>query len=176
MSKKAARERARESRSLRGNVDRNLRCRSRFPDARPVVPYVGTWIEIDIRLKQNIRKYGRSLRGNVDRNAALMAPPPYFPVVPYVGTWIEMLWIQAPWPFPQVVPYVGTWIEMPISAEVVRSFVVVPYVGTWIEILTRIWPRPRCISRSLRGNVDRNPIRCAVWRNLPQSFPTWERG
>ena len=56
------------SRSLRGNVDRNL-----IPDAAgvssvPVVPYVGTWIEIS--------RYGIVGISN--------------PVVPYVGTWIEI--------------------------------------------------------------------------------------
>ena len=57
-----------------------------------VVPYVGTWIEIDLNVLQS---YGfparRSLRGNVDRNlkkGRAKARPTF--VVPYVGTWIEM--------------------------------------------------------------------------------------
>ena len=79
------------SRSLRGNVDRNI-CRVFrtlfFPS---VVPYVGTWIEIRIR--------------------RLLCPA--IPVVPYVGTWIE---IRPNLPEAAnrstVVPYVGTWIEI----------------------------------------------------------------
>ena len=55
-----------------------------------VVPYVGTWIEMPIRLMllmQNI-------------------------VVPYVGTWIEMNCRIVFLNHCIVVPYVGTWIEM----------------------------------------------------------------
>ena len=36
----------RESRSLRGNVDRNLKLKGDVVDEEKVVPYVGTWIEI----------------------------------------------------------------------------------------------------------------------------------
>ena len=35
----------------------------------PVVPYVGTWIEMITSNKIGWIKYGRSLRGNVDRNS-----------------------------------------------------------------------------------------------------------
>ena len=61
-------------RSLRGNVDRNARANRRVR-AEAVVPYVGTWIEMRIR----IRKVQHMV------------------VVPYVGTWIKIdstpLWV-----------------------------------------------------------------------------------
>ena len=55
-------------RSLRGNVDRNSAALPPLRAARPVVPYVGTWIEI----------------------VALNNAYEGLRVVPYVGTWIEM--------------------------------------------------------------------------------------
>ena len=55
-------------RSLRGNVDRNMDIYIKNHATRPVVPYVGTWIEIFLEVKE----------GACDE------------VVPYVGTWIEM--------------------------------------------------------------------------------------
>ena len=55
-----------------------------------VVPYVGTWIEIEVH----------------PRGTQLL------PVVPYVGTWIEMCCRKRRVWGTQVVPYVGTWIEM----------------------------------------------------------------
>ena len=57
----------RHSRSLRGNVDRNIASASsisRFPS--------------------------RSLRGNVDRNMLYLLDRLIVVVVPYVGTWIEI--------------------------------------------------------------------------------------
>lgn len=33
-----------------------------------VVPYVGTWIEISMKVKKTVKSAGRFLRGNVDRN------------------------------------------------------------------------------------------------------------
>ena len=55
-------------RSLRGNVDRNMK-RDHIAQSRPdVVPYVGTWIEI-IKILRRSR---------------------WIFVVPYVGTWIEI--------------------------------------------------------------------------------------
>ena len=64
-----------------------------------VVPYVGTWIEIDLNVLQS---YG-------------------CPVVPYVGTWIEiddMVLINGT---NEVVPYVGTWIEMTLFWKRLRK-------------------------------------------------------
>ncbi len=56
-----------------------------------VVPYVGTWIEINIDNQTWKIPSGRSLRGNVDRNLDKRSTK-YDPeeVVPYVGTWIEI--------------------------------------------------------------------------------------
>ena len=55
-----------------------------------VVPYVGTWIEIDLMCRYFVKPR----------------------VVPYVGTWIE-IWINAfCFARSMVVPYVGTWIEI----------------------------------------------------------------
>ena len=56
------------SRSLRGNVDRNL--------------YMDT---------DSLHLLGRSLRGNVDRNWLALCFQQTSHVVPYVGTWIEIL-------------------------------------------------------------------------------------
>ena len=58
---------AHTGRSLRGNVDRNITVYA-LRNRLPVVPYVGTWIEIQ--------------RGSVLSAGAA--------VVPYVGTWIEI--------------------------------------------------------------------------------------
>ena len=55
-------------RSLRGNVDRNIRYLTACASARVVVPYVGTWIEISGQSTKGGALLGRSLRGNVDRN------------------------------------------------------------------------------------------------------------
>ena len=60
-------------------------------------------------------------------------PHDYF-VVPYVGTWIEILILIFGYGFDSVVPYVGTWIEISTTSSVASS----------------------PVSRSLRGNVDRN--------------------
>ena len=57
----------------------------------PVVPYVGTWIEIEKALERLKISHGRSLRGNVDRNALTDVKVDIRgSVVPYVGTWIEI--------------------------------------------------------------------------------------
>ena len=56
------------SRSLRGNVDRNLNHLGKPVHILRVVPYVGTWIEIMRWMTTQWRRY----------------------VVPYVGTWIEI--------------------------------------------------------------------------------------
>ena len=55
-----------------------------------VVPYVGTWIEIDT---ENPKSW-------------------MYAVVPYVGTWIEIARYSAFSHPARVVPYVGTWIEI----------------------------------------------------------------
>ena len=79
------------SRSLRGNVDRNI------STAVTVLSFSG-----------------RSLRGNVDRNMFNVSfPESATQVVPYVGTWIEMSTnAEAGIATITVVPYVGTWIEI----------------------------------------------------------------
>ena len=59
----------------------------------PVVPYVGTWIEI----------------------ASLRFPSLSCSVVPYVGTWIEIISSIIHFDMAIVVPYVGTWIEISFS-------------------------------------------------------------
>ena len=57
-----------------------------------VVPYVGTWIEINCVFHFVIIQPRRSLRGNVDRNAdKINALNTKYSVVPYVGTWIEII-------------------------------------------------------------------------------------
>ena len=83
-------ESQKESRSLRGNVDRNGFGTRKYTFEAGVVPYVGTWIEIDVieqilaeldvvpyvgtwieivcQRKSSRSSSGRSLRGNVDRN------------------------------------------------------------------------------------------------------------
>ena len=143
----------------------------------PVVPYVGTWIEISIMRIFSALVLSRSLRGNVDRND---------PIALLLGVSLcrslrgnvdrnpisRCAIIPA-----QVVPYVGTWIEIKRSLYVpISSLRVVPYVGTWIEILTYIGINSANTGRSLRGNVDRNAnVRLLLTRAYP-SFPTWERG
>ena len=57
-----------QSRSLRGNVDRNTSWIGQKWQEFTVVPYVGTWIEMSSRMKWVHMIDGRSLRGNVDRN------------------------------------------------------------------------------------------------------------
>ena len=101
----------RESRSLRGNVDRNIRLKV-TTIVTIVVPYVGTWIEMITSNKIGWIKYGRSLRGNVDRNLPLLFLPLLDQVVPYVGTWIEISKSSRQFERSYVVPYVGTWIEI----------------------------------------------------------------
>ena len=78
-----------ESRSLRGNVDRNVTCTAEI-EGFTVVPYVGTWIE---------------MIGSDDGSLQLT-------VVPYVGTWIEICLALIFSYSLKVVPYVGTWIEI----------------------------------------------------------------
>ena len=58
-------------RSLRGNVDRNIRSFGTQEFADKVVPYVGTWIEMEPDPDEPCDATGRSLRGNVDRNMIL---------------------------------------------------------------------------------------------------------
>ena len=77
-----------------------------------VVPYVGTWIEINCLEDVGVCNQCRSLRGNVDRNILKSKNKKIKKVVPYMGTWIE---IPSAYTFPRlrcVVPYVGTWIEI----------------------------------------------------------------
>ena len=64
-----------------------------------VVPYVGTWIEID------------EVGDSCDDDSL---------VVPYVGTWIEIFLEVKEGACDEVVPYVGTWIEM--APKYVSSF------------------------------------------------------
>ena len=54
-------------RSLRGNVDRNEKSWIESYIIG-VVPYVGTWIEMQLNGYTKKMLVGRSLRGNVDRN------------------------------------------------------------------------------------------------------------
>ena len=77
-----------------------------------VVPLVGTWIEIGMRL----------------------LPSYVFRVVPLAGTWIA---IRPPIPsakVPGVGPLVGTWIEISKNCLIAALHSVVPLAGTWIEI------------------------------------------
>ena len=94
------------SRSLRGNVDRNLSMTENSVESILVVPYVGTWIEMVIRMIIH-----RRLR-----------------VVPYVGTWIEIVTSFGRSITALVVPYVGTWIEILGSA---RLFCAAGSFPTW---------------------------------------------
>ena len=55
-----------------------------------VVPYVGTWIEIYMKISSYMQLH----------------------VVPYVGTWIEISAMRSEAKYDPVVPYVGTWIEI----------------------------------------------------------------
>ena len=82
-----------QSRSLRGNVDRN-----------------------DAYTPEQLDKACRSLRGNVDRNTDPDRYTQDIHVVPYVGTWIEIPSVEAPTNYGLVVPYVGTWIEIRICS------------------------------------------------------------
>ena len=78
-------------RSLRGNVDRNAICCQKGTISKRVVPYVGTWIEI---------QYDPLIERMLGT------------VVPYVGTWIEICCTIRAQRKSKVVPYVGTWIEI----------------------------------------------------------------
>ena len=93
----------------------------------------------------------------MDRNAALIYYAEGDDVVPYVGTWIEINTLTAKADRRKnVVPYVGTWIEIFRPCRSSAYSRVVPYVGTWIEILGDCDVESGDMSRSLRGNVDRN--------------------
>ena len=60
------------SRSLRGNVDRNITISYLYIIRIDVVPYVGTWLEMAMLRHGLIIVFARrSLRGNVDRNLNL---------------------------------------------------------------------------------------------------------
>ena len=120
----------------------------------PVVPYVGTWIEIELR----------------QTNGLILI------VVPYVGTWIEISSLIDWSGIIGVVPYVGTWIEIRLDYIGECDVEVVPYVGTWIEIAPYRVVKNHVHRRSLRGNVDRNDYYWPVFSNIGESFPTWERG
>ena len=101
------------SRSLRGNVDRN-------DYYWPVFSNIGGRSlrgNVDrnaISFRCCFSRCGRSLRGNVDRNFLGIDGKvrSRHHVVPYVGTWIEMIVSALPPQLTIVVPYVGTWIEM----------------------------------------------------------------
>ena len=62
-----------ESRSLRGNVDRNTSTAAKAVAGKDVVPYVGTWIE----MLAHCELFHRAR------------------VVPYVGTWIEIALVRV---------------------------------------------------------------------------------
>ena len=98
--------RSQKRRSLRGNVDRNSSYGIRWIAEDEVVPYVGTWIEIQcLKSVEEIVK-----------------------VVPYVGTWIE---IDIPFLiffWNDVVPYVGTWIEI---TQAISSLLPIRSFPTW---------------------------------------------
>ena len=73
-----------------------------------------------------------------------------------MGTWIEIARLPGRPYGSDVVPYVGTWIEIATRYPVKLYSLVVPYVGTWIEISSTLPDVQPSLSRSLRGNVDRN--------------------
>ena len=164
-------------RSLRGNVDRNIIIGQLAKYLLNVVPYVGTWIEMNPSSEDHCHRW----------------------VVPYVGTWIEICFRRF-WAISHnVVPYVGTWIEISslperekqkkgrsLRGNVDRNVygdepekevgTVVPYVGTWIEIMVQQNLTWKHSGRSLRGNVDRNnDVKVGSFVKI-KSFPTWERG
>ena len=60
-----------------------MSCASADNPFRHVVPYVGTWIEMQYLFHLNDFRIGRSLRGNVDRNflddGLLVLPVESFP-------------------------------------------------------------------------------------------------
>ena len=78
-----------QSRSLRGNVDRNknLKGEGGGGSGRSLR---GNVDRNDAQTLRLILQTGRSLRGNVDRNSFAPGRHKTRPVVPYVGTWIEM--------------------------------------------------------------------------------------
>ena len=117
------------SRSLRGNVDRNTKTEVKTEPHR-VVPYVGTWIEINGSMTSVSTRSSRSLRGNVDRNN-LNRPFIFacFHVVPYVGTWIEIALLKVVKNHVRVVPYVGTWIE--ITKSFTEHGLIIGSFPTW---------------------------------------------
>ena len=121
-------------RSLRGNVDRNLRQR-RQDEVPYVVPYVGTWIEMCASWRSDNAWSGRSLRGNVDRNRLDDATMSQTVSRSLRGN-VDRNTTEGG------------------MADLIGK--VVPYVGTWIEIETTVEDDPRVWGRSLRGNVDRN--------------------
>ena len=99
-----------------------------------VVPYVGTWIEINAMKKNFIGSNCRSLRGNVDRNT--------------IGFCKHFRWRGR--------SLRGNVDRNIMSTDGFPSKAVVPYVGTWIEIFSSAYCTSGELCRSLRGNVDRN--------------------
>ena len=99
-----------------------------------VVPYVGTWIEIQDTKAALQTGQGRSLRGNVDRNIVCMDNTETEERRSLRGNVDRNGHYETVQFETSVVPYVGTWIEILKDQQITIIDAVVPYVGTWIEI------------------------------------------
>ena len=125
-----------------------------FKAKREVVPYVGTWIEIQ----------------------SIVADYIITGVVPYVGTWIKIQkMVACRWIHPsrslrgnvdRNVASVKT--EEEVSRRSLR--------GNVDRNINLVHEHNRYRSRSLRGNVDRNNVHNILLSKKRPSFPTWERG
>ena len=96
----------------------------------PVVPYVGTWIEIRFARFVQVEAACRSLRGNVDRNVDFLHGILSFTGRSLRGNVDRNLLQSRSEPLnSSVVPYVGTWIEMETAEVNIRS--IYPSFPTW---------------------------------------------
>ena len=123
----------------------------------PVVPYVGTWIEIS-RLRFRLPGVtSRSLRGNVDRNSAMRLTAVTTLFCRSLRGNVDRNTIG----FCKHFRWRGRSLRGNVDRNIMStdgfpSKAVVPYVGTWIEIFSSAYCTSGELCRSLRGNVDRN--------------------
>ena len=99
-----------------------------------VAPFAGAWIEIELRLTEELRHF----------------------VAPFAGAWIEIGYTRDRWITWSVAPFAGAWIEIFQKENYSVFAVVAPFAGAWIEILKHQDLRLLRSGRSLRGSVDWN--------------------
>ena len=163
-------------RSLRGNVDRNMDIYIKNHATRPVVPYVGTWIEISLLQEQEKQKKGRSLRGNVDRNSSSR-----YSANKQFGRSLRGNVDRNAISFRCCFSRCGRSLRGNVDRNVVlKAQLRYDYSrslrGNVDRNLFRAGFFQSLDGRSLRGNVDRNANYQTIVIKSKESFPTWERG